>query len=114
MEEITDKFETIWRKYPKKLGKKEAQRHFKASVKSCEDWFNIQRALENYRKYVRNVESRFIQHGKTWFRNWEDWIDFSEKEPMTGTPDKDCTRCWGSGEVYAPGSGKKFPCGCLK
>lgn len=74
-------FEQLWGKYPRKLGKKDALKHFKASIKSEEDWKNINKALNNYlnSKNVREGNIQYIQHGSTWFNNnWKDWIDYKE------------------------------------
>ena len=66
-------FESVWIKYPKMVGKKDAERHFRASVKTEQDFADIQTALENYKK-SDTVAKNFIQNGSTWFNNWRDWI----------------------------------------
>lgn len=66
-------FEFIWKQYPKPIGKKQALKHFTASVKSDDDFANIQRALDNYKK-SDTVSRGFVQNGSTWFNNWQDWI----------------------------------------
>ena len=45
---IEEAFYFLWEKYPKKDGKKVAFRHFKASVKTSEDYQQIQKALKNH------------------------------------------------------------------
>lgn len=74
-------FEEVWLKYPKRVGKKEAIKHFHASVKTNDDFLNINRALENYIK-SESVHNGYVQNGSTWFNNWRDWIDY--KEPTKG------------------------------
>ena len=76
-----DRFEAIWKKYPNKDGKRDALRHFKATVKCEEDWENIQKALGNYLASER-VKKGFIKNGSTWFNGWRDWVDYTE----TGGP----------------------------
>lgn len=66
-------FEALWSEYPKKDGRKDAQRHFNASVKTAQDWDNIRQALKNY-KNCSNVKRGFIKNGSTWFNNWKDWV----------------------------------------
>lgn len=69
-------FETIWSRYPKRMGKKEAYRHYKASVLKEIDMKRIEHALENYldSEYGgANKEIKYVQQGKVWFNNWEDW-----------------------------------------
>ena len=72
-----EQFEEFYLKYPKRVGKKDAVRHFNASVKNETDWGNIQQALNNYLKSER-VKKGFIQNASTWFNNWQDWIDYKE------------------------------------
>ena len=43
----TSIFDLVYNKYPKKQGKKQALRHFQASVNTDQDCANIQKALEN-------------------------------------------------------------------
>jgi hypothetical protein len=96
-------FEEIYLKYPKKVGKKEAQRHFKASVKTEQDWHNIQAALKNYLASER-VAKGFIQNASTWFNDWASWIDF--KEDL-------CLKCKGKGK-YISSTGYEIVCDCPK
>ncbi len=69
-------FESLWLSYPKRDGKKDALRHFNASVKTEEDFINIKKALGNY-LLSDTVKNGFIKNGSTWFNNWRDWIDNS-------------------------------------
>lgn len=78
---LANRFENIWSKYPRKDGKKKAEGYFKSSVKTDEDWDNINKALGNYCDHVSDKEPQFIKAGKTWFHNWEDWVDW--EEPLT-------------------------------
>lgn len=71
-------FDILWNKYPNKLGKKEAERHFRASVMADQDYADIQRALNNYTEKIKGVDAKYIKHGSTWFNNWRDWIDYKE------------------------------------
>jgi hypothetical protein len=77
-------FEKLWNTYPKRLGRKQAERHFKATVKTPEDYAKIEKALANYLANIQalGTEPQFIKHGSTWFNNWQDWIDYT---PPTGT-----------------------------
>jgi len=79
-------FEHVWEQYPKKLGKKDAFRHFKHSVTSEKKFKDILTALINY-KNSKNVANGFVQNGSTWFHNWEDWISDPEE-----TTDESITR----------------------
>lgn len=86
-------FETIWQKYKRRIGRKAAERHFHASVKTTQDWLDIQNALENYnlKLSIEKTEEKFIQHGSTWFNNWRDWVSYKTENPnapngSTGIP----------------------------
>lgn len=68
-------FDLIWGKYPNKDGMKAAKRHFQASVKTMQDWMDIQNALTNYLKSPKVLEG-FIKNGSTWFNNWRDWVNY--------------------------------------
>ena len=60
-----------------KVGKRAALRHYSASVKTEQDFRDIQTALETYKR-SRRVGRGFIQNGSTWFNNWRDWLDYEE------------------------------------
>lgn len=72
------RFTFLWGQYPKPVGKKNAERHFLASVKTENDWADIQGALLKY-KVSGNVQAGYIQNGSTWFNNWRDWIEPTEQ-----------------------------------
>lgn len=95
-------FEEIWNEYPRKLGKREALKHFCASVKSPKDLRDIHRALDHYKASV-DVQKGFIQHAKTWFNNWRDWVDYEEKM---------CQKCKDIGKVVNKITGFEGTCTC--
>lgn len=68
-------FAAIWADYPRRIGRKEAWRHFRATVKSTDDLTRIRAALAHYKAEIVGREQRFIQLGRTWFNQWEDWVD---------------------------------------
>lgn len=70
---MSDCFARLWQAYPKKDGRKEAERHFNASIKKWTDLSRIWKALENYLDDVKDTDRKFIKNGSTWFNNWEDW-----------------------------------------
>lgn len=76
-------FQIIWERYPRKLGKDEAARYFKAQVLTMQDWLDISMALEKFSTKVKNdsTEEKYIPHGSTWFnKRWRDWINYVEIE----------------------------------
>jgi hypothetical protein len=72
-------FDILWNDYPNKLGKKEAERHFTKTVRTKEDYEHIKTALYNYNHSEIVKNPKYIQHGSTWFNNWQDWIDKAPK-----------------------------------
>lgn len=75
-------FEPIWIQYPLKsrVGKKNALRHFNASVKTTEDLEAIQTALKNYLE-CENVKKGYVKNASTWFNEWRDWVGI---QPASG------------------------------
>lgn len=67
-------FNDIWIRYPRRVGKKDAERHFKASVKTSNDWKDINVALQNY-LMTDTVRNGFIKNGSAWFNIWQDYVD---------------------------------------
>ena len=74
-------FDFVYNQYPSKTGKKAAERYFKSSVKTEQDFKDIQAALKNYIASER-VKKGFIQNASTWFNNWRDWINY--QDPLKG------------------------------
>jgi len=80
-------FVKLWESYPNKKGRKEAERHFNASVKTDQNLLDITKALENFKKDLvsKKTDSKFIMHGSKWFNNWEDYINVvTETDPYDG------------------------------
>lgn len=71
-------FEEIWKRYPKKLGKSHAYRHFKRTVTDPDAWDKINTALDNYIRAMAGKHPQFIMHGSTWFNQWQDWVTYKE------------------------------------
>jgi len=96
-------FNEIWGKYPKRVGRRNAEKHFYATVKTEEDLKAIHQALDNYLKSER-VYKGYIQNGSTWFNNWRDWVDYKETV---------CQQCHGKGK-YTSTTGYEVFCDCPK
>ena len=94
-------FDSIWLKYPKRVGKKMALKHFEASVKTKQDLDDMIKALTNYISSKR-VAGGFIQNGSTWFNNWRDWIDYKEEV---------CRKCKDKG-FFISTTGYTIQCEC--
>ena len=72
---LTAWFEELWARYPKKDGRKAAERHFRATVDSEARLGEIRTALDNYLKSVAGKDLQYVKNGSTWFNNWEDWVE---------------------------------------
>lgn len=79
--DVEEEFDKIYSQYPRKEGRKEAIRHFKATIKTKTDIDAIWKALEAYKAYIKanKTEPQYIKMASTWFNNWEDWKD---REPV--------------------------------
>jgi len=82
--EQREHFEGLWKSYPRKLGKKAAWNHYKASVKTPEAQTAIVVALARFKKRLaeEGTATKYIPHGSKWFNNWQDWVGF--EEPTVG------------------------------
>lgn len=98
---ISFDFESVWLKYPKRVGKKMAQVHFEASVKTQKDFEDLSLALSNYLSSKR-VANGFVQNGSTFFNNWRDWIDYKEEV---------CKKCKDKGS-FTSATGYAIICDC--
>lgn len=69
-------FEAAWDAYPKKDGRREAWKHYRASVASADDRDRLLTHLANYKAQLASAktEFRFIKAGSTWFNNWSDEV----------------------------------------
>lgn len=69
-------FERLWDKYPSKDGRKQAEKHFTATVKTEKDLADCEKAFANYIEHLRVESWKKPKNGSTWFNNWRDWIDW--------------------------------------
>jgi predicted phage replisome organizer len=78
-----DPFEALWQAYPKKLGRKQSEKHFHAELKKGKKPEDILKAIENYKSYIKdhNVGEQYIKHGSTFFNNWEDYLNYEPPKP---------------------------------
>lgn len=75
-EDYTAEFAEVWKKYPKKQGKTQAE---KAYIKARKEGVTREQIEAGLDKYIRSIEQnktedRYIKHGSTWFnqRCWND------------------------------------------
>jgi len=65
----------IWKKYPKKKGKKDAKDYFMENILIGRGWKqDLKTALGNYIKYTKSKECKKKKSLKEWLFDWEDWL----------------------------------------
>jgi DNA-binding Lrp family transcriptional regulator len=75
--ELESEFEQLWKIYPRKIGKANAQKSFiKARKVKKVSYETIEKGLYRYIHYLeaQGTDEQFIMHGSTWF-NSEKWQD---------------------------------------
>jgi len=72
--ELIRRFEETWKIYPNRQGKKQALRHYLATVKTDDDSRRCWQALQNYLKSEK-VRNGFVKNGSTFFNDWESWVE---------------------------------------
>lgn len=80
-------FDEAWKEYPRRIGKADAQRHYKAQVKTRANHAALLSAIQNYRKQIELLctEEQYVMHGATFFNGrWRDYVDGVWKAPSTG------------------------------
>lgn len=78
-------FTEILARYPNRDGSKRAQKSFEASVKTDQDWLDINKALNNYLKSEK-VAKGFIKNCSTWFGNWRDFLEVEDVTRQSKLP----------------------------
>src|SRR5699024_5065848 len=71
----SERFEVLWKEYPKKQGKKKALTYYKRSIKNGVTDEVIMQGIEDYKKYL-DVNKSWLKpmDGSRWF-NEERWND---------------------------------------
>src|SRR5699024_4327880 len=65
----SERFEVLWKEYPRKEGKKKAFASYKRALKNGVTDEEIMEGLEKYNKHRKKekTERKYIAHGSTWF-----------------------------------------------
>ena len=82
-------FESVYKIYPRKLGKASGIRKLKSKVKTDEKYEQLKLAVEKYAAHCKRerIEEKFIMHFNTWCSRWEDWVPSATEKPKELTPD---------------------------
>ena len=75
-DDFSKEFETLWKKYPNKQGRKDALRHYISARKKNVSFEIVDKGIDNYIEHIQRVgtQKQYIMHGSTWF-NGEHWND---------------------------------------
>ena len=78
---VSEEFEYIWGRYPRKEGKKAALASYKRARKKGVEYTVVLNGVINYLSYIKakKIEPQFIKQGSTWFNgeHWNDEYDYS-------------------------------------
>ena len=77
--EYSENFKKFWSamRSDMKSGKKQAFRHYKASVKNQQDYDELNQAYRNYLN-TRKVRDGFVMNGSTFMNNWRDYLEYQD------------------------------------
>lgn len=72
-------FESLYEKYPRKLGKAKGLDKLRKIIKTDDDYNKVKIGIENYATYMKNcnAEDKYIKHFSS-FINQSSWEDFQE------------------------------------
>lgn len=84
--DLKSEFETVWRKYPRKVGRKDAYRHYKSARKHGTTFDEVYNGVLKYAEAMQGQDEQYIAHGSAWFNGhrWED--DVSPHKPRPHNP----------------------------
>ena len=79
-QQILTEFGTLWLRYPRKQGKRDALRHYTAARKKGIDFQTISDGLDRYCDYIKrnHITDNYIKQGSAWFCQWAWDDDYSE------------------------------------
>ena len=74
--DIMTEFESLWKQYPRKIGKPKALKAYKAARKNGTTYEEVLNGITLYRQQIeaQKTATEYIKHGSTWF-NGECWAD---------------------------------------
>ena len=81
---ISTEFETLWKMYPRKIGKPKAFKAYERARKSGTTFEEVEQGIKAYCRQIEalKTETEYIKHGVTWFNNkaWEDEYNFTARK----------------------------------
>lgn len=84
--EIDTEFESLWKHYPRKMGKESAYKSYLKARQTGTTYDEVINGLENYLKEIeiKKTATQYIKHGSTWFSQhcWQDeYVTVEESKP---------------------------------
>ena len=87
---IEQEFESIWKQYPKREGRKDALAAFEKAIKKGTTVEQIENGIQAYCEHIKkcNIDRQYIKQGSTYFRG-EHWNDvYDDSATTTAEPKK--------------------------
>lgn len=82
--DISAEFETLWKMYPRKIGKPKALKEYQKARKKGTTFEQVKSGIEAYKKQIAGLQTatEYIKHGSTWFKGecWNDDYSFTPKQ----------------------------------
>lgn len=80
--QIAELLETLYQKYPRKMGKQEGLKKAAREIRSLEDAKRLEIAVERFNEFHRDkgTEEKFVPYFSSFMTFWKDWLD-----PETGS-----------------------------
>ena len=82
--QLEKEFNQIWELYPRKVGKSPALAKYIKARKDGVEFETVKAGVENYARFVKGKNEKYIKHGSTWFnqKGWED--EYNVKPKLEG------------------------------
>lgn len=93
-DELEADFERFWSQVPRKVGKGQARRAYKAARKKT-GAAEIERAIKSFARQCEGREAQYIPHPATWL-NGERWLDEPPPSSREGPSREECMRLYGT------------------
>lgn len=92
-QKLLEGFSEWWAAYPRKIGKRQAERSYKAALKAGATPEELLEALEAHKQHWRlaNTETRYIKHPATWL-NAGSWMDELTSDLPAANPEEERRR----------------------
>jgi len=100
-DEVGQQFESLWKMYPKKLGKGQITRKCKETLLREVGYDQMTRCIERYKDSIRGKDMQYVMHGSTFFHSgYVDFLDENtdryvpETEQKTSSVNRETGRVW--------------------